>query len=69
MGETAKKIIQDALSSPKRVETAEGRVEEHSLKDILAAVKELEQAEAAECTQKAPWGMSLARTVPTGDFG
>lgn len=69
MSETAKNIIQDALSSPKRVETAEGRVEEHSLKDVLAAAKELERVEAESFTQKAPWGMSLARTVPTGDFG
>lgn len=56
---TDEDIVEAALR-PKRTTTDEGTVEEHSLKDLLAAKNQVAVPETP------PWGMRVARTKPRG---
>lgn len=63
---SAVNIINNALVSPKKVETAEGRVEEHSLSEQIKAAALAEQIQSGN--KRAPWGMALAQHIPTGEY-
>lgn len=61
-----KKQVENAIFSPKKVETAEGRVEEHSLTEIVEAAKFLEQT--SNENMKFPFGIFRAIGKPTGRY-
>lgn len=61
---TVAEILIDAVSNPKRVETAEGRVEERSVSELLQAQAALNQQD----NQTTPWGMVFAQHIPTGEY-
>ena len=63
---TVAEILVEAISNPKRVETAEGRVEERNVSELLNAAAALNQLK--EENQTAPWGMAFVQHIPTGEY-
>lgn len=59
--------IAEAVSSPKRVRTVEGTVEERPISESIEADRYL----AGKCAgqNNAPWGMRIARTRPSSPLG
>ena len=67
MTEENEKIIDEALTTPKQMATAEGSVTERTATEIIDLVKEKERQQTADIP--APWGIRSAKLSPVKNFG
>lgn len=61
------KVIEEALSAPKQMATAEGSITERSADELVKLAKEKERQETADIP--APWGIRSAKLSPVRNFG
>jgi len=57
--------LEEAVNSPLEVETREGRVKNHTIQEQIKA----DQYTSLKNANRAPYGIVIARTVHTGQYG